>query len=112
MLTRLHDQFNQAVKVKSIVLHTADPQEGPKLIKLFVNRTAIDFEDVQDAEEPEVAQVLDVPKDSVKEGRPIDLRFVRFQSVNSLHVSATSELRFSGHGPWESPYCAADLCQL
>lgn len=52
----------------------------------MINRNAIDFEDVEDAEEPEVAQVLEVPEDTVKEGRPIDLRFVRFQSVNSLHV--------------------------
>jgi len=93
----LNIYFNQAVKVKSIVLHTAGPQEGPNLIKLFVNRTAIDFEDVQDAEEPEVAQVLEVPKDSVKEGRPIDLRFVRFQSVNSLHIFVKSN-----HGEGET----------
>ncbi|KAI9509949.1 hypothetical protein F5148DRAFT_1147914 [Russula earlei] len=81
----LKDIFNQAVRVKSIVLNTADSQKGPKLVKLFVNRLAIDFEDVEDAEEPEVAQILEVPEDAVREGRPIDLRFVRFQSVNSLH---------------------------
>lgn len=57
------------------------------MIKLLVNRNAIGFEDVEDAEEPEAAQVLDLPEDVIKEGRPIDLRFVRFQSVNSLHVS-------------------------
>ncbi|KAI0005874.1 PITH domain-containing protein [Russula compacta] len=82
----LNIYFNQAVRVKRIVLHTADPQKGPKSIKLLVNRPAIDFEDVEDAEEPEAAQVLEVPEDAVKEGRPIDLRFVRFQSVNSLHI--------------------------
>jgi len=61
------------------------------LIKLLVNRLAIGFEDVEDAEEPEAAQVLDLPEDTVKEGRSVDLRFVRFQSVNSLHVSETFE---------------------
>jgi PITH domain len=87
MLTKPHDQFNQAVRVRSIILHTNESQKGPKLIKLLVNRNAIDFEDVEDAAEPEAAQVLEVPEDAIKEGRPIDLRFVRFQSVNSLHVS-------------------------
>ena len=86
MLTDPRYQFNQAVRVRSIVLHTADPQKGPKLIKLLINRNAIDFGDVEDAEEPEVAQVLEVPEDAVKEGQPIDLRYVRFQTVNSLHV--------------------------
>jgi hypothetical protein len=86
LLTEPHYQFNQAVRVRSIVLHTADPQKGPKSIKLLINRNAIGFEDVEDAKEPEVAQVLEVPEDTVKEGRPIDLRFVRFQTVNSLHV--------------------------
>jgi hypothetical protein len=56
------------------------------LIKLLVNRPAIGFEDVEDAEEPEVAQVMEISEDAVKEGHPIDLRYVRFQSVNCLHV--------------------------
>jgi uncharacterized protein len=86
LLTTLRYQFNQAVRVKSVVLHTADTKEGPKLIKLLVNRTAIGFEDVEEARESEVAQVIEVPEDVVREGRSIDLRYVRFQSVNSLHV--------------------------
>lgn len=86
MLTTLRYQFNQAVRVKSVVLHTTDPKKGPKLIKLLVNRPAIGFEDVEDAGESEVAQVMEVPEDAVKEGQPIDLRYVRFQSVNCLHV--------------------------
>ncbi|KAF8275194.1 PITH domain-containing protein [Lactarius quietus] len=84
LLLNIH--FNQTVRIRSIVLHTANPQEGPKKIKLLVNRAAIGFEDVQDAEEPEVAQVLEVPEGTIGEGQPIDLRFVRFQSVNSLHI--------------------------
>jgi hypothetical protein len=51
---------------------------------------------VEDAEESEVAQVLEVPDDKVKEGQPIELRFVRFQSVNSLHVSASLAPSHSG----------------
>lgn len=89
-------QFNQAVKVKSLLLHTADSQEGPKgpkLIKLLVNRPAIGFEDVEDAEEPEATQILEISEETVKEGSPIELRFVRFQSVTSLHVSEAFGLR-------------------
>jgi hypothetical protein len=86
LLTTLRYQFNQAVRVKSVVLHTTDPKKGPKSIKFLVNRPAIDFEDVEDAGESGVAQVMEVPEDAVKEGLPIDLRYVRFQSVNSLHV--------------------------
>lgn len=89
-------QFNQAVKVKSLLLHTAGSQEGPKgpkLIKLLVNRPAIGFEDVEDAEEPEATQILEISEETVKEGSPIELRFVRFQSVTSLHVSEVFGLR-------------------
>ncbi|KAH9966505.1 PITH domain-containing protein [Russula dissimulans] len=86
----LNISFNQAVKVKSIVLYTAEPKKGPKLVKLLVNRVTIGFEDVEGAEEPEVAQVLEIPEDAVKEGRPVELRFVRFQTVNSLHIFVSS----------------------
>ncbi|KAH9981457.1 PITH domain-containing protein [Lactifluus volemus] len=88
LLLNIH--FNQAVRVRSIILHTAEPQKGPKLIKILINRNAISFEDVEDAEEPEVAQILEVPEDAIKEGRQIDLRFVRFQSVNTLHIFVCS----------------------
>ncbi|KAI0282139.1 PITH domain-containing protein [Russula aff. rugulosa BPL654] len=86
----LNIYFNQAVRVKSLVLHTANSQEGPKLIKLLINRNALGFEDVEDAEEPEAALVQELSEDTVKEGEQIVLRFVRFQSVNSLHIFVSS----------------------
>jgi hypothetical protein len=88
-------------------MHAADSQQGPKTIKLLVNRTAIGFEDVQDAEEPEVAQVLEVPDDTVREGQPIELRFVRFQSVNSLHVSTAAAPSHLGEH-----VTLVDLCRI
>jgi hypothetical protein len=94
MADRSCNQFNQVVRIRSIVLHSADPQQGPKTIKLLVNRPAIGFEDVQDG--GEVAQVLEVPEDTIREGQPIPLRYVRFQSVNSLHVSTTAAVSHSG----------------
>ncbi|KAG8925960.1 hypothetical protein FRC02_009295 [Tulasnella sp. 418] len=79
--------FIQTVRIRSIVLYTKNPSQGPKEIKIVANKPSIGFEDVESAQEPEVAQVLEVPEDLVKDGRHIHLRFVRLQRVNSLHVS-------------------------
>jgi hypothetical protein len=76
----------------------------------LINRNAISFEDVEDAEEPEVAQILEVPEDAIKEGRQIDLRFVRFQSVNTLHVSTKLRIAFTGNP--SDRVVLSDLCLL
>lgn len=55
-------------------------------MKLLINRPSLGFEDVEDVVEPEAAQILELTSEQAKEGKPIQLRFVRFQSVNSLHV--------------------------
>jgi len=57
------------------------------LIKLLTNRPALGFEDVESQSEPAVDQVIEVSEDTVKDGKHIPLRFVRFQTVNTLHVS-------------------------
>ncbi|KAJ7273424.1 PITH domain-containing protein [Mycena rebaudengoi] len=77
--------------LRSIVITSSVGEQAPQRIKLLVNRPNIGFEDVEEAEEPEVAQILEISEDDVKEGRPIALRFVRFQTVTSLH--ATEETR-------------------
>ncbi|KAJ7441259.1 galactose-binding domain-like protein [Mycena latifolia] len=82
-------QFNQFVRVRSIVIKSSGGAQAPKKVKLLVNRPSIGFEDVEDAEEPEVAQILDISEDDVKEGRPIPLRFVRFQSLTRRNLSQT-----------------------
>jgi hypothetical protein len=48
------------------------------------------FEDVESAAEPDMAQVFDelLPED-IAESRRIALRYVRFQSVTSLHVRSS-----------------------
>ncbi|KAJ7349391.1 PITH domain-containing protein [Mycena albidolilacea] len=86
----LNIPFHQSVRVRSIVIKSSAGEQAPKRVKLLVNRPSIGFEDVEDAEEPEVAQILDLPEDDVKNGRPIQLRFVRFQAVNSLHIFVVS----------------------
>ncbi|KAH7927692.1 DUF1000-domain-containing protein [Leucogyrophana mollusca] len=83
----LNIPFNQAVRIRSVVIQSKKLSNGPKVIKLFVNRPALGFEDVQDME---AAQVLTLSEQDIKGGSRIPLRFVRFQSVNSLHIFVES----------------------
>ncbi|KAF8078219.1 PITH domain-containing protein [Lyophyllum atratum] len=82
----LNIPFNQSVRVRSIVIQSSAVKQGPQTIKLAANRPTLGFEDIEDASEPEIAQVLSLSETDVLEGKPVALRFVRFQTVNSLHV--------------------------
>ena len=73
----------QAISIKATELAHA-----PKLIKIAVNNSHIGFDDIENANEPQVAQVLELTEEQVTNGTPIQLRFVRFQAVSSLHVRA------------------------
>ncbi|KAI0747783.1 PITH domain-containing protein [Daedaleopsis nitida] len=79
----LNIHFNQTVKVSAIVLHTRDAALGPRELRLSKNKQALSFSDVQD---DKGEQELVLGREDVEEGRRIPLRFVRFQSVNSLHI--------------------------
>jgi hypothetical protein len=59
---------------------------APKVVKLFVNYPSIGFEDVEGVDEPTCAQTIELSDQDVKDGKPVTLKFVRFQAVNSLHV--------------------------
>jgi len=85
----LNIYFNQAVRVRALVIQAKEIKQGPKNIKLFLNKPALGFEDVEDAEEPEAAQVIEVTEENL-EGKPILLRTVRFTRVTSLHVFVAS----------------------
>lgn len=75
--------FNDAVKLKAISIFSGvSPSQAPKNIKLFVNHTQMDF---ADAERETPAQEIELKSDDVK-GNKVELRFVRFQSVRSLHI--------------------------
>ena len=77
--------------MRSIIIRSAiNPEQAPRTIKLFINKPSLGFEDVEDAVEPEAAQVIELTDEQVKEGKPIPLRYVRFQAVTSLHVSWVS----------------------
>ncbi|THG99051.1 hypothetical protein EW026_g3232 [Hermanssonia centrifuga] len=82
--------FNQSVRIRSIVIKSSVAAQRPRLIKLFINRPSLGFDDVQDSQEPDAAQVLELTEEQVLEGKRIPLRFVRFQNVGSLHIFVAS----------------------
>ena len=77
-------RFNQAVKLHSIMI---DGPEGraPKDVKLFVNKQAFAF---SDAEGHAPVQELDLGQAEV--GKRIELRYVKFQNVDSLTIFIAS----------------------
>ncbi|TBU50189.1 PITH domain-containing protein [Dichomitus squalens] len=84
----LNIPFNQTVKIRSIAIQSSNIPQAPKKIRLLTNRPSLNFEDVED--EHSVLQEIDLSEDDVREGKRIDLRFVRFQSVTSLHIFVVS----------------------
>jgi hypothetical protein len=76
------------VRVKSIVIRTdaTHAAQAPRSIKLIINRQQVGFEDVADADEQSVAQIIELTEEQTTGGHKIPLRFVRFQKVTSLHV--------------------------
>jgi hypothetical protein len=73
------------VRIKALALRTAPAHapHAPKTLKLVINRPSVGFEDVEDAA---LAQELVLTPEQVASGARVPLRFVRFQSVTSLHV--------------------------
>jgi len=86
----LNIPFRQTVKIRTISLKTSNTSQAPREIKLLINRPSLAFDDVEDAEANQFAQVLTLTGEQVSEGKPIPLRFVKFQSVNSLHIFVAS----------------------
>lgn len=83
----LNVHFIRSVRVKSLVIKSSGAAgQQPRTIKIFTNRPSLGFEDVQDAEEPYAAQVIELTEAQVTQGKKIPLRFVRFQNVSSIHI--------------------------
>lgn len=59
-------QFIQTVRVRSISIAAKDLPNAPKVIKLFINRPSLGFEDVEDAKEPEASQIIELSEDDIK----------------------------------------------
>ncbi|KAM9168215.1 thioredoxin-like protein 1 isoform 4-T4 [Mergus octosetaceus] len=80
--------FSQPVKLYSMKLQGPDNGQGPKYIKIFINLPrSMDFEE---AERSEPTQALELTPDDIKEDGIIQLRYVKFQNVNSVTLFVQS----------------------
>lgn len=76
--------FSQPVKLHSIKLK-APEEYGPKTLKLFLNQPrSLDFDK---AESSDSVQQLELNReDLVDDAKPVQLKYVKFQNVNSLTI--------------------------
>lgn len=82
----LHVSFNEAVKVHSIKLTEfnkgLEPEQHPTAVKLYVNRTNMGFEDIEDIDP---TQTLELTAEDLKESAdPLMIKYVKFQRVRSI----------------------------
>jgi thioredoxin len=76
--------FSQPIKLHSIKIK-APEEYGPKTMKLFLNQpSSLDFDKAESAEP--VQSVEFQPTDLVEDAKPVQLKYVKFQNVNSLTV--------------------------
>ncbi|KAJ0013978.1 PITH domain-containing protein At3g04780 isoform X2 [Pistacia vera] len=73
--------FNQVVKLHSFVIKGPE-EEGPKTVKLFSNREHMGFSNVNDF--PASDSAVLTPENL--QGKPVVLKFVKFQNVRSLTI--------------------------
>lgn len=76
--------FSQPIKLHSIKIRAPEGY-GPKTMKLFLNQpSSLDFDK---AESSEPVQALELkPEDLTDDAKPIHLKYVKFQNVNSLTI--------------------------
>lgn len=102
--------FTSKTKIHSIEVNGPDDGRAPRTVKLFANRIGLDF---ADAESMEAEQTLELEPEAL--GQRLDLRFVKFQSVDRLTVfigdnqgetesTALSALRF-----WGAPLASTNM---
>lgn len=86
----LNIEFNQAVRVRSLVIQAQD--RGPERLRLRINCSAIDFTNFEDSED---TQVIELKADQVLKDatttKLITLHPTKFNHVNSLHILVESE---------------------
>lgn len=77
-------QFRQPVKIGGIkVMSPAEEGIAPQSVRIFQGKTDIGFGEAADDES---TQDLVLEAESVREGKAIPLRFVKFQSVTSIQL--------------------------
>eukprot|EP00250_Pteridium_aquilinum_P031783 c4425_g1_i1 orf=164-694(+) len=74
--------FTQVVKLHSIVIMGPPDEEGPKTVKLFANRQSMGFSNVSDFP---ASDIITLSPEDLK-GKPVTLKFVKFQNVRSLTI--------------------------
>ncbi|KAK9848842.1 hypothetical protein WJX84_010986 [Apatococcus fuscideae] len=83
----LHITFQQAVKLNSLLIKSSGTgDQAPKSIKLFCNRQSLGFSEAADFA---AVQEFDLTPEQL-DGKPVTLRFVKFQSVNTLSIFVES----------------------
>ncbi|KAL7204864.1 hypothetical protein ACSBR2_017888 [Camellia fascicularis] len=73
--------FTQVIKLHSIIIKGPE-EEGPKTVKLFANREHMGFSNVNDFPPSDTA----VLSPDTLEGKPVILKYVKFQNVRSLTI--------------------------
>lgn len=96
----------QSIKLTAFSSGQSDPGESPTVVKLFVNRVNLGFEDVDDVDPTQVLTLT--AADLAEDADPIKLQYVRFQRVKSItlyieenggaDVTSIGSLRFMGRG--------------
>lgn len=77
----LHVTFSQSVKLHSLIIQGPE-DNGPKDVKIFINQTrSLDFDS---AESNTCLQTLELTPEDLKDDTLINLRYVKFQNVQSL----------------------------
>jgi len=84
----LHVAFHEFVKVHSIKLSEfnrgIEQELNPALVKLYVNRESMGFEDCEDVDPTQTFHLS--AADLKEDAKPIPLKFVKFQRVRSITI--------------------------
>lgn len=104
----LHVAFKEPVKIKTIKFvafnEGNEPENNPTIVKVFVNRENLGFEDVEDVDP---TQTFELTAEDLRESSDaIPTKFVRFQRVQSLtffvednnggEISALGSMKMTG----------------
>lgn len=75
--------FHQSLKLHSLKM-MAPQENGPKVLKLFLNHPrTLDFDQ---ADKMEPVQTLELQPKDLSDGNPVNLRYVKFQNVQNLQI--------------------------
>ena len=96
--------FTQTVRLSGISLGAPLGAEQPRVLKVYVNRPALGFEDVSDVEPAQAFALADA---DLAAGAQLRLKVAKFNAVTQLHLFvegadgadrvAVSSLKFFGH---------------